>query len=122
MGRLAENARKQNGNSKRPQYRANAPVPDWQRLYRDMAALFRRDLANVEAGLYPLPRDRDGSLLTLLLFSCDGGRSPWCGFQIPGPHYLRSRKGDLPKHLFLALVVLFSVIVIIAILWFGTAT
>ena len=24
------------------------------------------DLANVEAGLYPLPRDRDGSLLTLL--------------------------------------------------------
>ena len=31
-----------------------------------MAALFRRDLANVEAGLYPLPRDRDGSLLTLL--------------------------------------------------------
>jgi ubiquinone/menaquinone biosynthesis C-methylase UbiE len=66
MSRLAEDARRQNGNSKRPQNRTSAPVPDRQRLYRDMAALFRTDLANVEAGLYPLPRDRDGSLLTLL--------------------------------------------------------
>jgi ubiquinone/menaquinone biosynthesis C-methylase UbiE len=31
-----------------------------------MAALFRQDLANVEAGIYPLPADHDGSLLTLL--------------------------------------------------------
>ena len=66
MSLLAERARKQNGNRKRPQHRTSAPVPDRQRLYRDMAALFRTDLANVEAGLYPLPRDRDGSLLTLL--------------------------------------------------------
>ena len=66
MSRLAENARKQTGNSKRPPNRTSAPVPDRQRLYRDLAALFRTDLANVEAGLYPLPRDRDGSLLTLL--------------------------------------------------------
>jgi ubiquinone/menaquinone biosynthesis C-methylase UbiE len=31
-----------------------------------MATLLRQDLANVEAGLYPLPADHDGSLLTLL--------------------------------------------------------
>ena len=31
-----------------------------------MAILFQRDLANIEAGLYPLPADHDGSLLTLL--------------------------------------------------------
>jgi len=66
MSRVAERARAQNSNSKRRQHRTSAPVPDRQRLYRDMAALFRTDLANVEAGLYPLPRDRDGSLLTLL--------------------------------------------------------
>jgi ubiquinone/menaquinone biosynthesis C-methylase UbiE len=41
-------------------------VPDRNRLYEDMAALFRQDLANVEAGLYPLPADHDGSLLTRL--------------------------------------------------------
>ena len=31
-----------------------------------MAILLQQDLANVEAGLYPLPADHDGSLLTLL--------------------------------------------------------
>jgi ubiquinone/menaquinone biosynthesis C-methylase UbiE len=31
-----------------------------------MAILFQQDLANIEAGLYPLPADHDGSLLTLL--------------------------------------------------------
>ena len=31
-----------------------------------MAALFAQDLANVEAGLYPVPADHDGSVLTLL--------------------------------------------------------
>ena len=31
-----------------------------------MAALFQRDLANVEAGIYPLPVDNDGSLPVLL--------------------------------------------------------
>jgi ubiquinone/menaquinone biosynthesis C-methylase UbiE len=41
-------------------------MPDSTRLYEDMAALFRQDLANVEAGLYPLPADHDGSLLTRL--------------------------------------------------------
>jgi SAM-dependent methyltransferase len=31
-----------------------------------MAILLQQDLANIEAGLYPLPADHDGSLLTLL--------------------------------------------------------
>jgi len=31
-----------------------------------MAVLFRQDLANVEAGIYPLPADHDGSLASLL--------------------------------------------------------
>jgi hypothetical protein len=31
-----------------------------------MASLLQQDLANIEAGLYPLPADHDGSLLTLL--------------------------------------------------------
>ena len=43
-----------------------APVPDRSRLYADMARLFLQDLANVESGLYPLPADHDGSLLTLI--------------------------------------------------------
>jgi ubiquinone/menaquinone biosynthesis C-methylase UbiE len=42
------------------------PAPARRRLYADMAALFRQDLANVEAGIYPLPADHDGSLPTLL--------------------------------------------------------
>ena len=37
-----------------------------ERLKADRAALFEQDLANVEAGIYPLPADHDGSLFTLL--------------------------------------------------------
>jgi NHL repeat len=44
----------------------NASVPDRRRLYADMAVLLWQDLANVEGGLYPLPADHDGSLLTLI--------------------------------------------------------
>jgi ubiquinone/menaquinone biosynthesis C-methylase UbiE len=65
LRRLAEAARRSNG-AKAPRRRhTNAPVPDRSRLYADMAKLFLQDLANVESGLYPLPADRDGSLLTL---------------------------------------------------------
>ena len=55
MSRLAERGHAQKNNSERRYNRTNAPVLDRRRLYRDMAALFRTDLANVEAGLYPLP-------------------------------------------------------------------
>lgn len=46
--------------------RSGRPVPDEWRLYADMAALFLRDLANVETGIYPLPADHDGTLPKLL--------------------------------------------------------
>jgi ubiquinone/menaquinone biosynthesis C-methylase UbiE len=50
----------------RRRVRTTAPLPDRRRIYADMAELFRQDLANVEAGIYPLPADHDGSLLALI--------------------------------------------------------
>src|SRR3984893_9082063 len=64
--RLAKAARRGDGGAARQRAHTNAPVPDRRRLYADMAVLLRQDLANVEAGLYPLPADHDGSLLNLL--------------------------------------------------------
>ena len=64
--RLSEAARRQDGQKARPRARTNAPVPDRGRIYADMAILFQQDLANIEAGIYPLPADHDGSLMTLL--------------------------------------------------------
>jgi ubiquinone/menaquinone biosynthesis C-methylase UbiE len=66
LRRLAEATRRRDGQNTRPRAHAAAPVPDRRRLYSDMAKLFMQDLANVEAGIYPLPADHDGSLLTLL--------------------------------------------------------
>ena len=66
LRRLAEAARRRDGAKARPRVHTKAPVPDRSRLYADMAKLFLQDLANVEAGLYPLPADHDGSLLTLI--------------------------------------------------------
>src|SRR3712207_1599762 len=66
VSRLAEKVRQEEGDSKRTQVHTTAPVPDRNRLYQDIAALFRQDLANVEAGFYPLPADHDGPLLTRL--------------------------------------------------------
>jgi ubiquinone/menaquinone biosynthesis C-methylase UbiE len=66
MRRLAEAARRRDGKSSRPRAHTDAPVPDRSRLYTDMAILLQQDFANVEAGIYPLPADHDGSLLTLL--------------------------------------------------------
>jgi ubiquinone/menaquinone biosynthesis C-methylase UbiE len=43
-----------------------APPPGLKRIFEEMGALFARDLANVEAGLYPAPRDRGGSLKELV--------------------------------------------------------
>jgi hypothetical protein len=63
---LAEATRQRDDWATRQRAHTNAPVPDRRRLYADMAVLFRQDLANVEAGVYPLPADHDGSLLTLL--------------------------------------------------------
>src|SRR5260370_37423703 len=61
MRQLSEAVRRRAGEST-----AGPPVRDRRHPYADMATLFLQDLANVEAGIYPLPADHDGSLLTLL--------------------------------------------------------
>ncbi len=66
MRQLSEMSLRRPGEISRPRAFTGAPVPDRRRLYADMATLFLQDLANVEAGIYPLPADHDGSLLTLL--------------------------------------------------------
>ena len=64
LRRLAEEARRREGTAARPA--GGARGPDSRRLYADMAGLLARDLANVEAGTYPLPADHDGALPLLL--------------------------------------------------------
>jgi ubiquinone/menaquinone biosynthesis C-methylase UbiE len=64
MRRLAEQVRQREGDGA-PAKRRSDPRLD-QRLDADRTALFEQDLANVEAGIYPLPADHDGSLVTLL--------------------------------------------------------
>jgi ubiquinone/menaquinone biosynthesis C-methylase UbiE len=64
--RLAEAAQQRDGSKPRPRAHTNSPVPSRKRLYADMAILLQQDLANIEAEIYPLPADHDGSLLTLL--------------------------------------------------------
>ena len=66
MRRLAEEAKRRDGSAAQQTNNVKAPLPDRSRLYADIADLLRQDLANVEAGLYPLPADHDGSLVTLL--------------------------------------------------------
>jgi ubiquinone/menaquinone biosynthesis C-methylase UbiE len=66
MNWLAQRARQEMGKSQRPRPRVTAPVPERGQLYEDMAALLRQDLANVEAGIYPLPADDDGSWVARL--------------------------------------------------------
>jgi ubiquinone/menaquinone biosynthesis C-methylase UbiE len=61
---ISEQVREQQDDeSARPKPRSDPRIE--QRLNDDMAALIEQDLANVEAGIYPLPADHDGSLLTL---------------------------------------------------------
>jgi len=66
LNRLARTQRQREGDTSRPRPHTDLPVPERRRLYLDMAALLMQDLANVEAGIYPFPVDRDGSLPTLL--------------------------------------------------------
>lgn len=62
---LMRRLRKLAGRSETP--RTDLPLPRDGMLRNDLRNLFLRDLANVEAGIYPLPRDHDGSMLTRLL-------------------------------------------------------
>jgi ubiquinone/menaquinone biosynthesis C-methylase UbiE len=64
LRRLAERMRQREGESAERRPRSARRIQ--QHLDADMAALLADDLANVEAGVYPLPRDHDGSLATLL--------------------------------------------------------
>jgi ubiquinone/menaquinone biosynthesis C-methylase UbiE len=66
MRRLSEAVRRDARPGTRPRAYTHAPVPDRNRLYADMAVLLRQDLANIEAGIYPLPADHDGSWRTVL--------------------------------------------------------
>jgi ubiquinone/menaquinone biosynthesis C-methylase UbiE len=50
-------------------HRPRSPGPSVERMLRDMATLFERDLANADKGLYPLPRDHDGPLPGLIATS-----------------------------------------------------
>jgi ubiquinone/menaquinone biosynthesis C-methylase UbiE len=65
MRRMSDWMRR-SGRTTRPRVRTDAPVPGRGRLYADIGRLFQQDLANVEAGIYPLPDDHDGSLPALL--------------------------------------------------------
>jgi ubiquinone/menaquinone biosynthesis C-methylase UbiE len=66
LRQLSETARREEGQKARRRPHTSLPVPDRNQIYADMAALLMQDLANVEAGIYPLPVDHDGSLATLL--------------------------------------------------------
>jgi ubiquinone/menaquinone biosynthesis C-methylase UbiE len=65
LARLGARRAKQVGNE-RPRARTNLPMPGTRRFVADMTALFQRDLENIEAGVYPLPADHDGSWPTLV--------------------------------------------------------
>src|SRR5262245_53034335 len=83
MRALAEQVHQKDGRSARRKPRSNPRLE--QRLNDDMMALFAQELENVEAGIYPLPADHDGSLLTLL------DRSRLFFRDLPDIHNRRSR-------------------------------
>ena len=64
MTRIAQRAREDG--SARPRPHTDARIPDRKQFFADMGALWQQDLANVEAGVYPLPADHDGSFKMLL--------------------------------------------------------
>jgi hypothetical protein len=80
-------ARRRDGAGARRARPVTAPVPDQWWIYTDLARLLAQ-VANVEAGLYPLPNDHDGTFLTRL-------RRSWLFFEdLPAVHRRRERKGD----------------------------
>ena len=87
LNRLSEVARRREGKKARRRPRAKLPVPNRNQIYADMAELFMQDLANVEAGVYPMPIDADGSLATLF------HRSRLFFEDLPALHERRKRRG-----------------------------
>jgi ubiquinone/menaquinone biosynthesis C-methylase UbiE len=88
LRRLSETARRQERRKARRRAHTDLPVPNRDQIYSDMAALFLQDLANVEAGLYPLPIDNDGSLATLV------HRSRIFFEDLPAIHQRRKRRAN----------------------------
>ena len=62
MRRMVRRLEAQSGLPKRVVKKPSRPVPNMRRLLADVAALLARDLANIEAGYYPLPEGEDGAL------------------------------------------------------------
>jgi hypothetical protein len=95
MRQLAAQARSRRPNSAprrdtastHPPGPSNAPVPDQWQIYTDLGRLLAQDLANIEAGVYPLPDDHDGTLLTRLR------RSRLFFEDLPAVHRRRQRNG-----------------------------
>ena len=86
--RLAADARRRSGEAAGSRVQARARRVHQNRIYADMLALLGQDLANVEAGIYPLPRDHDGSLRTRLYRS-------WLFFDdLPEVYHRRERNGS----------------------------
>jgi ubiquinone/menaquinone biosynthesis C-methylase UbiE len=83
---LADTVRQSEKPKARRRVHTDVPVPDRKRIYADMAKLFLRDLANVEAGIYPVPADHDGSLLSLVR------RSRMFFDDLPNIHQRRKRR------------------------------
>jgi SAM-dependent methyltransferase len=65
VDRIAERHPDQRPSMRRP----TGPVPDTSRLLADLAQLMARDLANAEAGIYPVPEDDDGDLAERIALS-----------------------------------------------------
>jgi ubiquinone/menaquinone biosynthesis C-methylase UbiE len=86
LRRLSEAKRREEGKTAQRRPRTDLPVPERNQIYADMAKLFLQDLANVEAGIYPLPVDHDGSWPTLI------NRSRLFFEDLPDIHRRRKRR------------------------------
>ncbi len=84
-------------------FRPSSEPLDRQTLLADMAALFQRDLENVEKGYYPMPDDDDGNLRDIItrswmffrdLSSVDARRRERRHQEVFTPE----AKGDLPRY------------------------
>ena len=83
---LANTIREREKPKARRHIRTVRSVPDRKRIYMDMAKLFLQDLSNVEAGIYPLPADRDGPLFASIR------RSQLFFEDLPNIHRRRKRR------------------------------
>ena len=83
--RLAQQLAWQETVSAGPRPRSDPRLAD--RVHAERMALLQQDIANVEAGIYPLPHDHDGSLLTRLY------RSRLFFDDLPEIHRRRERNG-----------------------------